>query len=295
MPTPPLEPAVQVDDPALDGSDWTFQRDGQVYGPVEGRRLAQLLYTGEVSASTLVSDGDGTWQPIGQVARFFLHVKKAEVALRVEQEVTGARALRARKARFRTATLVLAGLGLVAGAGGVAVWQARSGVDHSALLEDFGAGITVAVAARVGVARPAGGADEIEVPVAEDPAAPRAAGTATGRAGSPGTAGGSATGGDELVATHFDPNRIQDVVNRQQRTLAPCLRAEAVRVPDFAGEVPLEFTIGNEGKVVRVVITDPRLRQGPLRDCFEQVLSAWNFEKFPGQRPSVSLVFRVGQ
>jgi hypothetical protein len=167
-------------------------------------------------------------------------------------------------------------------------------VDHSALLEDFGAGITVAVAARVGVARPAGGSDEIEVPVAQDPAAPRPTpGTAAGATG-PAAAAGTASGGDELVATHFDSNRIQDVVNRQQRTLAPCLRAEATRAPEFAGEVPLEFTIGNEGKVVRVVITDPRLRQGPLRDCFEKVLTGWNFDKFPGQRPSVSLVFRVG-
>ncbi len=104
---------------------------------------------------------------------------------------------------------------------------------------------------------------------------------------------GSAEGG-ELVATQFDAARIQDVVSRQQRTLAPCLRAEAERTPGFSGEVPLEFTIGNEGKVVRVVIQDPRLRQGPLRDCFERVLQGWSFDRFPGQRPSVALVFKVG-
>jgi hypothetical protein len=83
-------------------------------------------------------------------------------------------------------------------------------------------------------------------------------------------------------------------VSRQQRTLAPCLRTEAEREPSFAGEVPLEFTIGNEGRVVRVVIPDPRRRQGALRDCFERVLSAWSFDRFPGQRPSVVLVFKVG-
>ncbi|HET9552123.1 MAG TPA: AgmX/PglI C-terminal domain-containing protein, partial [Anaeromyxobacteraceae bacterium] len=98
----------------------------------------------------------------------------------------------------------------------------------------------------------------------------------------------------DLVATQFDPARIQAVVSAQQKTLARCLREHAARDPDFAGEVPLEFTVGNEGRVVRVAIMDPRLRQGPLRDCFEQELSRWSFPRFPGQRPNVALVFRVG-
>jgi len=39
------------------------------------------------------------------------------------------------------------------------------------------------------------------------------------------------------------------------------------------------------------------MRQGPLRDCFERVLrgDAWRFAPFPGQRPTVALVFKVGR
>jgi hypothetical protein len=282
--------AIQVDDPALEGGDWLFQRDGLVYGPVEGRRLAELLYRGELHAASLVSSGDGRWQPVGHVPQFLLHVKKAEAAQRVEQEVTGARALRARKARTRVAGLLIGALALVGGAGGLALWLGRAG-DHSPLLDDFGAGISIAVPARIGVAG-RGGPGEFEVAVTPDAPAPRAAsGTAGGRAL---PAAAQADGG-ELVATQFDAARIQEAVNRQQRTLAPCLRAEAERAPDFAGEVPLEFTIGNEGRVVRVVIADPRLRQGTLRDCFERVLQGWSFDRFPGQRPSVALVFKVGR
>jgi hypothetical protein len=96
------------------------------------------------------------------------------------------------------------------------------------------------------------------------------------------------------VETQFDAGRIQAVVSAQQRTLARCLRELSAREPEFTGEVPLEFTVGNEGRVVRVALTDPRLRQGALRDCFEQVLSGWSFDRFPGQRPTVSLTFRVG-
>ena len=289
MPQPATSPTIHFDDPALDGGDWLFQRDGKVYGPVEGRRLAELLYRGELTAASLVSSGDGRWQPVAHVPTFLVHVKKAEAALRVEQEVTGARALRLRRARTRTAGLVLGALLLVGGAGGLALWLGR-GADHSPLLDDFGAGISISVPARIGVARP--GLDELEVSVTRDEVAPRPG--AGARAARPAAAAGSAEGG-ELVATQFDAARIQEAVNRQQRTLAPCLRAEAERSPAFAGEVPLEFTIGNEGRVVRVVITDPRMRQGALRDCFEQVLSGWSFDRFPGQRPSVALVFKVGK
>lgn len=292
-PTPPPEPLI--DDPALDGGDWLFQRDGQVYGPVVGRRLAQLLYGGELSGSSLISNGDGSWHPVAQVSTFLLHVRRAEAALRVEREVTGSRALRTRRARTRTAGLVFGALALVAGAAGLAVWLGRGG-DHSPLLDDFGAGISISVPARIGVAGQ-GEAGGLEVAVTPDAAYPRPAGAARPARPTPAsTPGGPASADDgELVATQFDAARIQEVVNRQQRTLAPCLRAEADRAPDFAGEVPLEFTIGNEGKVVRVVIQDPRLRQGALRDCFDRVLSGWVFEKFPGQRPSVALVFKVGK
>ena len=147
----PEPTSIQVDDPALDGGDWLFQRDGLVYGPVEGRRLAELLYRGELHGASLVSSGDGTWQPVAHVPQFLLHVKKAEAALRVEQEVTGARALRTRQARTRTAGLVIGALALVGGAGGLALWLGR-GAEHSPLLDDFGAGISIVVPARIGVA-----------------------------------------------------------------------------------------------------------------------------------------------
>jgi hypothetical protein len=292
MPETTAAPALQVDDPALDGGDWLFQRDGLVYGPVEGRRLAELLYRGELHAASLVSTGDGAWRPVAHVPQFLLHVRKAEAALRVEQEVTGARALRRRRARTRTAGLAIGALALVGGAGGLALWLGRGG-DHGALLDDFGAGISIAVPARVGVAG-RGDPGLVEVAVTPDAPATRPGGSAR-QAPAAGRTQAAPLDAGELVATQFDAGRIQEVVSRQQRTLAPCLRAEASRAPDFAGEVPLEFTIGNEGKVVRVVITDPRLRQGALRDCFERVLETWTFDRFPGQRPSVALVFKVGQ
>ncbi len=270
--------------------DWLFKKQGQVFGPVSGAALVGLLYKGEIDGATPVSPEDGSWKPIGQVAGFLVHVKKAEAQLRVEAEVTGSRLLRQRRHRRRVALaaiLVVTGLGLGSyGAFWLATekpWQRRS-----ALLEDFGGGIAIASPARIGGAR-RDADEEVEVPAQAPGAAPRrpAGGAAASRSVS-----GSATGGD-LVVARYDASDIQAVVAREQRTLAPCFRAEAQRSPGFAGEVPVEFAIGNDGRVAQLWIDAPGLKRGELHDCVLRTLRTWAFKPFPGSRPTVSLTFRV--
>lgn len=287
--------AVLVEDPALEGGEWLFKRDGQVFGPVDSRALAAMLYGGELDGATLVSTGDGAWQPVSAVPLFVVHARKAEAALRVEREVTGARKLEARRHRARAAVALAAGLALIAGAiGGAYLLASRRG-ETDPLLEDFGSGIRIASAARVGVGRHAA---EDEVEVAFDPAAPaRPKKVAPPRPGAPAPAPGAsgASGGGELVAAQWDEGKIQAVVAREQRTLAPCFRGEAQRTPDFQGDIPIEFAIGNDGRVAELWIDEPRFRQGPLRDCLLRALRGWRFDPFPGQRATVSLAFRIGR
>jgi hypothetical protein len=281
------------DDPALEGGEWLFRREGQVFGPVDSRALAAMLYRGEIDGATEVSPGDASWRPLASVPVFLVHAKKAEAAHRVEREVTGARLLRARRNRRRAAAVVGAAALLVAIAVGIALLLARRARETSPLLEDFGAGIRIASAARVGVG---GRAAEEEVEVPLDPAAPRgpSRGKRAPRADAPARASGTVEGG-ELVAAQFDARKIQAVVGREQRTLVPCFRAEASRSPDFRGEVPIEFAVGNDGRVARLWIDEPRFRDGPLRECLLQALAGWRFDPFPGQRPTVSLAFGMGR
>ncbi len=288
------------DDPDLEGGEWLFRRDGQVFGPIDSRALAAMLYRGEIDARTPISAGDGTWRALAQVPAFVVHAKKAEAGLRVEREVTGARMLRARANRRRTGALVVGALLVVAGAVGGALHLARSARETSPLLEDFGAGIRIASAARVGVSHRAVAEDEFEVPIDQPtPGAQsqrRKAAHPAGSAGAARTPGASGSvDGGELVAAEFDPRKIQTVVGREQRNLVPCFRVEAARSPEFQGNVPLEFAIGNDGRVAQVWIDEPRFREGPLRDCLVRALAAWRFDPFPGQRPTVSLAFGMGR
>src|SRR5512143_2558121 len=92
-------------DPKLDGGEWLFRRAGQVFGPVDSRGIAAMLYRGEIDGATPVSTGDGSWRKLSEISMFLVHAKKAEAGLRVEREITGARLLHARKRKLK---LVLA-------------------------------------------------------------------------------------------------------------------------------------------------------------------------------------------
>src|SRR5512138_1088409 len=96
------------DDPRLDGGEWLFRRDGQVFGPIDSRAVAAMLYRGEIDGRTPVSPGDGSWRAAGEVPIFLVHARKAEAGLRVEREVTGARLLRARRHRRGVMLVVVA-------------------------------------------------------------------------------------------------------------------------------------------------------------------------------------------
>src|SRR5512147_2944611 len=102
----PLHESELPDDPALTGGEWLYRRHGEVFGPFDSRLLAAKLYQGEIDAGTPVSSDGGEWVPVGEVTIFRLHARKAEAALRVEREVTGARMLVQRKRRRSTALVV---------------------------------------------------------------------------------------------------------------------------------------------------------------------------------------------
>lgn len=288
----PLDDSELPDDPALKGGEWLYRRQGEVFGPFDSRHLAAKLYGGEIDAGTPVSSDGGNWAPVGEVPVFRLHARKAEAALRVEREVTGARMLVQRKRRRNTALVVGLAVAAVAGAGLAAYLLAPGRGRVSPLLEDFGEGIRIA-SARI-VTESARRDEDVEVEVALEAGEP-ARPARTARPARPAPRGAVADAGDEMVAAHFNVGRIQAIVNREQHTLAPCFREEASRSADFRGQVPIEFAIGNEGKVAALWIDEPRFKEGPLRQCLLRALESWRFDPFPGQRPTVQLAFSIGR
>jgi hypothetical protein len=288
------------------GGEWIFKKGDQVFGPIPAKKLLDLLYKGEVDGNTPVAGEDGEYRPLSEVPFFVIHVKKAEAQVRVQREVTGVRQVEQRRNATRIAAtaigavvvLVVAGVG----ANWLAVnkpWRPKS---ETALLEDFGDGIFIASAPRIGMGRHSA-TEEIEVvstPVAPSPGPgkppkrPGGPGKPAGRDTTPTAPSRPPAGGDDLTVAQYDLGHIQAVIAREQRTLAPCLKSEARRSPDFVGEIPIEFAIGNDGKVSQLWIDQPRFKRGELHECLFKALRAWSFRSFPGGRPTVSLSFRIG-
>jgi len=262
-------------------------------------RLRELLFEGQVDGATAVSCDGGPYQPLGEVSGFLVDLKKAEAHLRVEREVTDSRRLEARRRRLRGIAVVGTAAGLLALGLGGAIWlaSARPWQKRSELLGSFGDGIAISVPARIGTARarpPAEAAEEVLVP-AEPGAPPRTPRPSRERSAAPAAPSAQRPPPGGLVLAQWDEGNIQSVVGREQRTLAPCLRAEARRAPDYRGEIPVEFVIGNDGKVTSLWIDEPRFRRGALHDCLLEALQRWRFKAFPGQQPVIALAFRVGE
>lgn len=291
----PNDDLRSLDDPRLAFGEWLFKKGGQVFGPVGSKGLAEMLYRGEIEATTSVISADrrdeSHWTPVAQVPLFVLHAKKAEALRKVEGEFR----LEAKRGRRRLALFLVAAAALTAL--GVLAIRKQGGRTGSRWLEDFGEGIRVASPARVGLPRRVPG-DEIAVTL--DSTEPS---KAKGPVRSSPNSGASMTQGkdtsrssvhDDLVEARFDAKAIETGVSRQQRMLVPCFKAEVARSPDYRGRVPLEFAIGNDGRVSALWIDEPRFKEGTLKDCVWSAMATWRFDPFPGERPTVKLAFEVG-
>jgi hypothetical protein len=94
---------------------------------------------------------------------------------------------------------------------------------------------------------------------------------------------------------NYDQASINAVVKKSQSSLFHCFKEEAERRPGFAAKVPLEFTIGNDGRVAQLWVDHPQLKKGPLYDCLLMEMKKWPFKPYKGERATVNLAFTIGK
>jgi hypothetical protein len=96
---------------------------------------------------------------------------------------------------------------------------------------------------------------------------------------------------DGMQMGQADQAAINEVVNRSKKSLGPCLFAAVPR--EQAAKIPIEFSIGNDGKVQKVWVDNNDFKTGPLPDCLLKELQKWPFKPQPGGAVSVNLSFNV--
>src|SRR5262245_27349207 len=59
-------------------SDWLYQLNGQVFGPVKPRELLDLLYNGQINKDTPIAISDGEFAALHRYGVFRVHLPKVE-------------------------------------------------------------------------------------------------------------------------------------------------------------------------------------------------------------------------
>lgn len=278
-------------------ASWLYQRDGMLLGPTSTKVLVERLYKGEIDGSTLVSlASEERFVPLAQVPAFQSHLARAQVQVRVEQQTAAEAAEDSSGRRARILALAIGGSGLLIGFGALAWWLATERPWRKAAERELVVAIAVdAPTIGIGIST---GEEDVAIPVGDAPNPNRPAGEPgsasrrTRKVVAPGEPGGT---GDGLeTGASFDRAAIDEVVAQKVKSLHPCILEMAKQHPEESGRLPMEFTVGNDGKVTKLWVDHPQHGSGPTYECLFGVLKGWKFPPYPGEQANVSLGFNYG-
>ncbi|TSC21669.1 AgmX/PglI C-terminal domain-containing protein [Corallococcus sp. Z5C101001] len=291
---------------AVDSDEqWLFRQGDLVLGPITASQVVEKLYTGELTPDSPVAPaGEREFRNLRDTAAFQVHIARYEAQGRVAQT------MRVEQARNQRRVKVLGGVAAgVAIVLGIAGWYLAR---NAAVYGLFGAGEegdgitmdppTIRLAqARVDdedlVAYPTNDPRRPDRPAGQAGVPGKTPGTAVASAASrPPRTGNVTTDPDGLeMAQQFDQGAINRVVAGNQSKLFRCFKEEAERTPGLAAKIPMEFVIGNDGRVAKLWVDNPQFKQGPLFECLFAELKKWPFKAYDGERATVGLSFNIGK
>ncbi|HEY3452702.1 MAG TPA: AgmX/PglI C-terminal domain-containing protein [Myxococcales bacterium] len=301
------------------GGSWLFKQGDLLLGPVPFSKLVELLFAGELDENTPVApfNLEPKFQALGTVEKFRVHLAKAKAKLRVEVASESMHKERRRGRLMKLVSMGTVSLVLLLGGGYLAVWLAihRPWEKQIQLPEPV---ITDELPS-IKLASARTGEDELAYPDAvknpshpgtnpkipkpvgpKNPATPNPKNPANpANPKDPTNPGGLATkmpDNDVGVVQQWDQEGINGVVKTNKVSLHPCLSAEAKRQkPGWETRVPIEFTIGNDGRITKLWIDNPdyKSEDTELFKCMFTALQKWKFPVYNGEQANVSLAFRI--
>lgn len=281
---------------------WLFRQAELVLGPVSRDQLVEKLYTGEITAETPVSRlGENAFRPLRTLEGFGLHIAKAQAKLRVEaKDRSDQQASRRKRSVILSivgALAVVIAVGAAAGARYLAVHNPWANTDALAFADITMDPPTITLAHAQ-----ASNDELLDYPLepgkpghrtrTERPGSHPAR---TEHAGHTASAQAKSTDSEGLEIGQADQSAIQEVVAAHKKSLYPCIVAAVQRKPGLAGKLPIQFVVGNDGKVSKVWVDNPDFKSDALADCMLKTLRGWPFKPSPGSGAAVNLAFNVGK
>jgi hypothetical protein len=287
---------------------WLFRQGDLVLGPITASQVVEKLYTGELTPDSPVAPaGEREFRTLRDTAAFQVHIARFEAQGRVAATMLQEQARNQR--RVKVLGGVAAGVALVLGVAGW--WLARNAAVYGLFgAGEEGDGITMDPPT-IRLAQARGDDEDLFAYPSNDPRRPdrpQGQGSAGGKTGTQGAVasasatnrpprtGSVSTDPDGLeMAQQFDQSAINRVVQGNQSKLFRCFKEEAERTPGLAAKIPMEFVIGNDGRVNKLWVDNPQFKQGPLYDCLLAELRKWPFKAYDGERATVGLSFNIGK
>jgi hypothetical protein len=276
---------------------WLFRQGGLVLGPLLTDQIIERLYSGALDGNTEIAPiGQTHYRPLAQVDAFKVDLAKAQAKLRVDAIVQADRARRARKRNFRVV--------LVATAAAIAAVAAATGARYLAVHSPFKLEHLDEISVEpptIGLAKARLEAEDLlDYPLSSGDSNRRRALARLQERSKRGQStrtepGAGEADADGLRTGAFDRTAINAIVASRQKMLYPCVADEAGKHPGLATKIPIEFVIGNDGRVSKVWVDHSLFKDSPLADCLLKELQKWPFRAYEGERATVGLSFRVGR
>lgn len=269
----------------MTSDNWLVLQSGLILGPYNIEQLVEGLLAGEISPDALVQLlGTIESIPLEQIPDLDIQTAVAKARVKAEYDASLKVVQEAKQRKVRRLGIII-GVAVLAVVAVVAIVGRRIAI-HS----DFGTdGATEEITVDAPIIKRAKIARNDDLVYL--PGATRGVGSAKK------TANGKPKPG-EADAEGLDVGRVDDegltaIVSKNKPTLIPCIR-QALPANSQAMKIPIEFAVGNDGKVSKVWVDNADFKEnGRLNECLLAALQKWPF-KTGSASAAISLSFNVG-
>lgn len=281
---------------------WLFRQGELILGPVPAAKIVEKIYSHELDAKSEVQlMGSGRFQRLAEVDDFKVHLAKADAKKRVDHV---AKTVEASASKRRNVAIgITAGVLLAIGIGVVVVGNYLAVHTPGKSSEELAYGDLISVEApTISRAKRSGNDEELVEYNGLGGTTKKPAGTAVALKDKPDRPTGTTAkpklnneteDSDGLQMAKFDQGTINTVVKSHQKSLFPCLGQ--INKPGVMQKIPIEFVIGNNGRVSKVWVDHPDYKSGTLPECLLRELQKWPFKNYEGEQATVSLSFNIGK